>query len=165
MIYRKVYSVFFKNEKYLSKTLLTRRIPPTFRLCPADLACLARVCGATVIFIMILGSGSCDPYHFFVGSGRSILWSCCLLICSSVPVFPYPLYLLGCSHCTVLGPRWWLFRHWQRRSCPVYRYDTPEYPWIPACPSHLYPDVRTGYPFRSWSLHILERLPGENSSW
>lgn len=37
MIYRKVYSVFFKNEKYLSKTLLTRRIPPTFRLCPAKL--------------------------------------------------------------------------------------------------------------------------------
>ena len=138
MIYRKVYSIFFKNEKYLSKALLTRLIPPTFRLCPADLTCLARVCGATVIFIMILGSGSCDPYHFFVGSGRSILWSrcylwggfhlagstctcsrkrsfhlqlpsnlknCCLLIGSSVPVFPYPLYLLGCSHCTVPGPR------------------------------------------------------------
>lgn len=79
MIYRKVYSVFFKNEKYLSKTLLTRLIPPTFRLCPADLACLAWVSLSAVIFIMVLGSGSCDPYHFFVGSGRSILWSRCYL--------------------------------------------------------------------------------------
>ena len=35
----------------------------------------------------------------------SNLKNCCLLICSSVPVFPYPLYLLGCSHCTVPGPR------------------------------------------------------------